>query len=193
LKSKRNEAAFEASKKQLEALILEAKSGDRDVYYFDESGFSLTPSIPYAWQKIGETIEIPSSRSKQLNVVGFVNRNCQFDSFVFEGSITTSTVVACIDQFAGNITKPTSLIVDNAPTHTSNEFKAQIEKWRELGLTIVPISPYSPELNIIEIVWRKIKYEWLPFSAYDSYETLKAELFNVLANIGKKSFHINFA
>jgi hypothetical protein len=45
-------------KKQLEALVLAAKSGGRDVYYFDGSGFSLTPSIPYAWQKIGETIEI---------------------------------------------------------------------------------------------------------------------------------------
>jgi hypothetical protein len=152
------------------------------VYYFDESGFSLTPCIPYAWQKIGETIEIPSSRSKKLNVVGFVNRDCQFESFVFEYSITTSVVVACIDQFAANITNPTSLIVDNAPTHTSHEFKAKIERWRGLGLTIVPISLYSPELNIIEIVWRKIKYEWLPFSAYDTYDSLKAELFNVLAN-----------
>lgn len=107
--------------------------------------------------------------------------------------MTTSVVVACIDQFAANITKPTSLIIDNAPTHTSNEFKAEIEKWRKLGLTIVPLSPYSPELNIIEIVWRKIKYEWLPFSAYDSYEALKAALFNILANIGKESFHIKFS
>lgn len=163
------------------------------MYYFDESGFSLTPAIPYAWQKIGETIEIPSSRSKQLNVVGFVNRDCQFKSFVFEGSITTSVVVACIHQFAENLTKPTSLIVDNAPTHTSNEFKTEIEKWRKLGLTIVPISPYSPELNIIEIVWRKIKYEWLPFSAYDSYESLKTALFYILANIGKEPFYIKFS
>jgi transposase len=117
------------------------------------------------------------------------------DRFISECPSYHSFISECpsYHQFAANITKPTSLIVDNAPTHTSNEFKAQIEKWRELGLTIVPISPYSPELNIIEIVWRKIKYEWLPFSAYDSYETLKAELFNVLANIGKKSFHINFA
>ena len=44
---------------------------------------------------------------------------------------------------------------------------------KERKLTIYPIPPYSPELNIIEIVWRKIKYEWLPFSAYESFLSLK--------------------
>ena len=28
------------------------------------------------------------------------------------------------------------------------------------------LPPYSPELNLIEILWRRIKYTWLPFSAY---------------------------
>ncbi len=39
-------------------------------------------------------------------------------------------------------------------------------KWHRPKLSIYRIPPYSPELNMIEIVWRKIKYEWLPFSAY---------------------------
>ena len=192
MKSKRDDDAFIRSKSQVEALIQEEKEGKIDLYYFDESGFSLTPSIPYAWQESGNTIEVPSSRSKQLNVVGFVNRRCQFSSFVLDGSIASSTVIACIDDFANKITIPTTLIIDNAPTHTSNEFKEQIDKWYKQGLTIFPISPYSPELNIIEIVWRKIKYEWLPFSSYDSFKSLETNLFEILANIGGK-YHINFA
>ena len=94
-------------------------------------------------------------------------------------------VVACIDEFAKKIEIPTVLVIDNASTHTSNEFNENIERWQEQNLTIYPIPPYSPELNIIEIIWRKIKYEWLPFSAYESYHSLEQELFNVLANIGK--------
>lgn len=46
--------------------------------------------------------------------------------------------------------------------------------------------------NIIEIVWRKIKYKWLPFSAYESIKALEESLFEVLANIGEK-YHIDFA
>jgi hypothetical protein len=192
LHSKRNEEAFQQSKAQVTALILQEKNKELDLYYFDESGFSLTPCVPYAWQKIGEVIEIPSSRSKQFNVLGFVNRSCQFESIVVVGSVTTAVVIACIDEFAKKLKRPTTLIVDNAPTHTSNEFKAQIDKWSEQGLTIVAISPYSPELNIIEIVWRKIKYEWLPFSAYESIEALEKSLFEVLANVGGK-YKIDFA
>ncbi len=82
------------------------------------------------------------------------------------------------------IEKPTTLIIDNAPTHTSNEFNDCLEGWEEKGLTIYRIPPYSPELNIIEIVWRRIKYSGLPFSAYESFSNLKQALFDVLANIG---------
>ncbi len=48
-------------------------------------------------------------------------------------------------------------MIDNASTHTSNEFNDNIEAWKERGLTIYRIPPYSPELNVIEIIWRKIK------------------------------------
>ncbi|MDM8567810.1 transposase, partial [Candidatus Halobeggiatoa sp. HSG11] len=48
----------------------------------------------------------------------------------------------------------------------------------------ISIPPYSPQLNIIEMLWRKMKYEWMPFSAYTSFESLQNELFNTLKNIG---------
>ncbi len=192
LKSKRDPALFEHSRKQLESLIEQAKRDQIDLFYFDESGFTLEPCVPYAWQAIGETIELSTSKSKRLNVLGFVNRDGQFDSIVVEGSVNSAVVVACIDRFVETLHKPTVLIIDNAPTHTSQEFNENIERWEQRGLTIQPIAPYSPELNIIEIVWRKIKYEWLPFSAYESYEKLKKELFNVLACIGTE-YKIEFA
>ena len=67
-----------------------------------------------------------------------------------------------------------------------------LESWKERKLTIYRIPPYLPELNIIETVWRKIKYEWLSFSAYESYLSLKKELFGVFFNIGK-TYNIEFS
>jgi transposase len=192
LRNKRNQESFDRSKKEIEELIQQHKEDKINLCYFDESGFTLEPCVPYAWQQKGETLEIPSSKSKRLNVLGFVNRDCEFKSFVIEGAVNTSVVTACIDEFSKQIIKPTTLIIDNASTHTSNEFNQNIEKWKKRKLTIYRIPPYSPELNIIEIVWRKIKYEWLPFSAYDSYLTLKKELFDVLSNIGK-TYTIDFS
>lgn len=192
LKSKRDPGLFAKSQQELAELTQQAEQKLIDLYYFDESGFTLTPCIPYAWQPIGQTIEVPSAKSKRLNVLGFMNKACDFQSFVFEGSITTAVVVACINRFVATLKLPTYLVIDNAPIHTSAEFQENIETWKQQGLTIVPIAPYSPELNLIEILWRKIKYEWLPFSAYESFQSLEENLFDILANVGK-TYRIEFA
>ena len=135
---------------------------------------------------------MPSSKNKRLNVLGFIDRHCHFESHVFEGSITSDVVIACFDKFAEKITEKTVVLIDNASMHTSNAFLENIEKWEAQNLFIHNIPPYSPELNKIEILWRKIKYEWLDFSAYKSFSALKKALNNILANIGE-DYVINFS
>ena len=125
-------------------------------------------------------------------MLGFVNRECSFTSVVFQGSITRAVVVDSIDHFIPTLQGQTALVMDNASVHKSFEFQENIERWQQQGLTLVNIAPYSPELNSIEIVWRKIKYEWMPFSAYEAFRNLKESLFDIWANIGK-SYTVNFA
>ncbi len=191
LKSSRDEDSFNRVLKILEALTLQAQKGRIDLYYFDESGFSLTPSVPYAWQPIGETVAIPSQRSQQLNVLGLMSYCGQLKSFVFEGSIDSAVVIACFDEWIKTIDKKTYVLIDNAPVHRSEIFQAKIKTWRKQGLVIVFNAPYAPELNLIEILWRKIKYEWMPFSAYQSLADLKQNLFDILKGIGSE-YRIDF-
>src|SRR2546425_7566937 len=54
------------------------------------------------------------------------------------------------------------------------------------------LTTYSPELNLIEILWRNIKYAWLPFSAYQCLNALRDALENILKNFGSK-YQITFA
>jgi transposase len=65
------------------------------------------------------------------------------------------------------------VVLDNASLHTSEAVAANRERWHANGLQLEFLAPYSPELNLIEILWRKIKYEWLPFSAYESFSSLR--------------------
>lgn len=192
LKPKRDPELFVQAQQQLAGLAEQARRQEIDLAYFDESGFTLEPCVPYAWQPVGETLEVPCAKSSRLNVLGILDKNGPFHSWVFGSSITSAVVVAFIDAFAENLTRPTVLVMDNAPIHTSDEFTDNIGRWSEQGLTILNLPPYSPELNLIEILWRKIKYEWLPFSAYQSFLSLKHSLFEILANIGK-IYHISFA
>ena len=83
--------------------------------------------------------------------------------------------------------------MDNASMHTSNAVKnKQEEEWKKKGLTIFYLPTYSPELNIIEILWRFIKYEWLNIDAYESWKSLVKAVEDVLQGVGDK-YKINFA
>ena len=126
LRSKRDPDLFDQSRQQLAALIEQSKQQEIDLFYFDESGFTLEPCVPYAWQPRCETIEVPCAKSKRLNVLGFVNRECSFTSVVFEGSVTSAVVVASIDHFISTLQRQTVLVMDNASVHKSYEFQENI-------------------------------------------------------------------
>lgn len=87
--SNRNEADFQDAKKRLDTLRKEcsASNSDFDLIYFDGAGFTLTPSVPYAWQLIGKTLEISSEHPPRLNILGFLNLNRAFQLYVFQGPI----------------------------------------------------------------------------------------------------------
>jgi len=101
-------------------------------------------------------------------------------------------VVACFNEFCKRIDKKTIVIIDNAPVHHSDEFMENIPEWEKKGLILKYLPKYSPELNSIEILWRFIKYHWLPISAYISYENLVNSVEYILRNVGVE-FHIDFA
>ena len=191
-KSKRNEALFKQAQAEIELLEAQADAGEIDVAYFDEAGFSLVPVVPYAWQPVGETLEIPSAYSRRLNVLGFFSRNHTFHHCTVTGKVDSETVITCFDQFVQTLDKKTVVLIDNAPTHTSHKFKGKLEEWARKGLIVKYLPTYSSELNLIEIVWRFIKYQWLPLSAYLSFKDLKTALQGVLDGIGSK-YRITFA
>lgn len=193
-RSLRDEEEFRAAQVELAGLRADSMMPDSefDLWYFDEAGFTLQPSIPYAWQLVGERLELASAHGSRQNVLGFFNLHHQFHSFAFEGSIDSHVVTGCFDLFIQRLERPALVLIDNAPIHTSDEFEEEIERWRKEYLYVKFLPPYSPELNLIEILWRKIKYEWLPLDAYESFKTMTEALFEVIAGIGSKH-RITFA
>jgi transposase len=192
LKPKQDPVKFSQAQHDITQLQLQHKIGDINLTYFDASGFSLKPAIPYAWQDINKNILLNAEHSARYNVLGFMSYECKLSSYVFSGKTDSDSVIASFDSFSVGITKPTWVVLDNASVHTSAKFKANIDKWKQLGLNLYFLPPYSPELNLIEILWRFIKYKWLSFSAYLSPNNLQHELNNVLKNVGLK-YKITFA
>jgi transposase len=183
---------YKAKAEELTRLKNRDRAGEIDLRYVDETGFSLEPYVPYAWQEKGDQITVDSQKSQRLNVFGILNRRQELEVFLFEGTINSDVVIACIDRFSETIKMETVLVIDNASIHTSNAFLEKQAEWKVKGLTIFFLPTYSPELNIIEILWRFIKYQWLEIDAYESWSNLVSAVENILIKFGSE-YIINFA
>jgi len=117
--------------------------------------------------------------------------SCKLFSRTFEGSVDSQIMIDFIDEYAVQINKRTILVLDNAPIHKSKKFLANIDRWRKLDIEIFFLPTYSPELNKIEILWRFIKYKWIPLDAYLNFQNLKDRLNETINQIGSK-YIINY-
>ncbi len=156
-----NPQQYQDKQAQLEEFNRLEDEGKINLYYLDEAGECLIPSVPYGWQHIGEHLTIKSRRSPRLNVLGIMNRNNHLEAYVSFQSINSDVIIACIDAFFPTVIKPTVIVVDQSSIHTSDAILDKMAEWSERGITIFELPSYSPQLNLIKILWRFIKYEWI--------------------------------
>ena len=76
------------------------------------------------------------------------------------------------------------VVLDNASMHRSKAFRRKRVEWMSQRAHLIYLSAYSPELNLIEILWRQMKYTWLSLSAYLSFERLCEEVHRLLGGYG---------
>ena len=121
---------YTTKKTQLEQLQRLDGRGIIELYYLDETGFCLTPCVPYGWQPIGEY-------------------------------------------------------------HTIDLIQSQLDEWRERKIEIFVLPSYSPQLNLIEILWRFMKYQWMEIDSYKDWRSLVDYVETMLREFGKQ-YVINF-
>lgn len=157
-----------------------------DLYYCDESHFGLTPNVCSAWQRKDRPILLPAAKGPRLSVFGLMTPDCKLWSRLVEGSINSDAAIAMLDEFAAGLSRKTVVVIDNAPIHRSRRFMAKIDSWARRKLLIYFLPKYSPELNLIEILWKHIKHYRLPFDAFLNFQNLKERLSKILNDMGTK-------
>lgn len=193
MKAKRDPLAFATATLDLHLLRRLAEARYLDLYYSDESRFSLVSHVPRAWQEPGHPVALPATRGPGVNVAGFMRYDgAELQAYATEQSIQSIDVSSFFDDFCQHLTQPTVVVLDNASTHRSAAFQARIPAWEAAGLTLFFLPAYSLELNRIEILWRCCKHHWLPFAAYQSLKHLQHYLRKILNEVGTKC-KINFA
>lgn len=136
-RERRDETIFRKDQQMMEWLQALEDADEICLRYFDESGFSLTPEIPYGWQAVGQTTRIPCQRSKRQNVPGFMERQGEWFCQVTEETVTTEKIIEVFDAFSqddydkefSQHGKLCFVVIDNASMHTCSAFRERMEDW----------------------------------------------------------------
>ncbi len=193
LSGQRDEAAFRQCEQELIEHMEAAVEGAIDLLYLDQSGFGRTPYIPYAWQDVGSTLRLPCRAGARINVMGLYSlMEGTLIADITDQSLTSTHVVDFLERFSKTVQKFTVVVLDNASIHTARVVTEKLLEWEGRNLYLYYLPTYSPELNIIELVWKKIKYEWLPLGAYESFDSLWKKLNDMLPKVGLE-YNIYFA
>lgn len=161
------------------------------LYYLDEVGFSLALPVTYTWSRRGSKnrLRVPTrwGSSGRLNLIGALSwsdKRLHFE--LLEGSVTSERVIAFVtaltkDAKAGRVTV---VVLDNAGFHISKLVQAARQVWEERDVFVRHLPPYSPHLNPIEALWKRLKAFLLPRRRYASVAELRHAVLEVLALLG---------
>ncbi len=171
-------------KKQQALLEQASELGYIDLYYGDETRISEEGYVPYGWQFKDEDVFIPVQRGKGLNCFGLLSREMKFHYEITDKNINADFIVQYLDRFSFSIKKETVVVLDNASCHRAKKVKERLQYWQNRGLYVFFLPPYSPQLNIIERLWKEVKERWLRPCDYSDFDCLSYAISRVFASIG---------
>ena len=141
------------------------------MFFVDASHFVLAPYLGIVWCFARIFIKAPAGRQR-FNVLGALNAvTSELTTVCNDTYITAQQVCQLIDKLvAQNATLPITLILDNARYQHCVLVK---EHAARLGVELLYLPTYSPNLNLIERFWRYVKKECLYGKYYAAFKEFK--------------------
>jgi transposase len=162
--------------------------------YFDEAGFSASPPVQRAWSPVGVPHPVMPAHHQRVSVMGaldFAHQRLYHQQVV--GTINRDTFIAFIDGLLSQVAQPTPtfIILDNARIHHGLDDDTTLRWMSDYNTFLCYLPPYSPELNMIEILWKQAKYHWREFITW-SKDSFRNHIQSLLDGFGTE-FQINFS
>lgn len=166
-------------KDQLEPRLEEAQQGQRHVFFVDAAHFVLQPFLGFLWCFARVFIQAPSGRQR-FNVLGALHAtSLRLLTVTNDTYINAETVAALLRQIAAAYADlPITLVLDNA---RYQHCKYIIALAAELGIELLFLPAYSPNLNLIERLWKFVKQECLYSRYYETFAEFQKAILDCLA------------
>ena len=179
-------ADIDAQKKyhdeQLQPRLEQAKKGERDVYFVDAAHFVLGAFLGCLWSLSRVFVRTPSGRQR-FNVLGALNAITKEHVMITNDTYITSVQVCeLLRKLAEKSTKPITLVLDNARYQRCDLVKQLAE---QLKIELLFLPPYSPNLNLIERLWKLVKKECLYSTYYENFALFRARIQTFLSTMNE--------
>jgi len=161
-------------KKELEPRLEEAKQGKREVYFVDAAHFVFGSFLGWLWCFTRSFVRAPSGRQR-FNVLGaldaITHKMVMITNCDYINAQSVCELLLKISQLGHNV--PITLVLDNARYQRCA--LVQEFAWK-LGIELLFLPAYSPNLNLIERFWKFVKKECLYSKYYDSFALFRSSI-----------------
>jgi len=149
-------------------VIKKAKAGLVELFFVDASHFVMGGTPGRLWGKVRQWVRTSSGR-KRYNVLGALNFvSKKIETVKNDSYITSTQVVELLEKLAIEyVGKPIALVMDNA---RYQRCKLVMSKAAELGIELIFLPTYSPNLNLIERVWKFVKANVLSAAYIETFD-----------------------
>jgi len=144
-----------------------AKLGNIELFFMDAAHFVMGGFLGRGWSRFRKWVKTSSGRQR-FNVLGalnFITKKVEMISN--DAYITSVQVVEMLEKLAKTYGKSIVIVLDNAPYQTCKFVK---EAAKRLGIGLVYLPTYSPNLNLIERVWKLVKSRVLSLVYHETFD-----------------------
>ena len=170
---------------QYEEYMLE-KPGDIEVFFADAVHPEHNTMAGYGWIKRGEKRELKTNAGRErLNLHGALNAETLEMTVIESKTVNADSTITLLETLKQRypLSRELKVIVDNAGYHYSKDVKAYLKENPRIQLIFLP--PYSPELNLIERVWKFFKKKVLYNHYYETLKGFRLAAIQFFRNIGR--------
>lgn len=166
----------------------EAREGKRRVFFVDASHFVLGAFLGMVWCLSRLFIRSGSGRQR-YNVLGAVEtRDHDLVTIRTRGSINSDTICELLEKIESQYPgERVTLVMDNARYQYNNKVKS-IADLKSIELLYLP--PYSPNLNLIERVWKLVKSKCLRNKYHEDIGSFQGAIDEFLDSLSGSNRHL---
>ena len=171
---------------QLQSTLDQAKQGKRTVLFVDAAHFVMGAFLGMVWSFVRILLPSASGR-KRHNVLG------AYDPIMHKAITVTNDTYINQDVFCEFLEKisnayadselPITMVLDNA---RYQKCQSVTTKANELNIELLYLPPYSPNLNLIERLWRFIKKQVLYSKHYDNFNAFRGSIDTCISELGTR-------